>query len=80
MCDDRGRLYLPKDFREKYGNRFYFVEMAGEIRLVPKPTDPLKELEELGKLLPEKEIKELKKEIREEAEKEVEEKLDVRRH
>lgn len=80
MCDDRGRLYLPKCVREKYGDRFYFVEMDGEIRLVPKPTHPLKELEELGKLLPKRKIWELKKEIQEEAEKEVEEKLDVRRH
>ncbi len=61
--DSKGRLYIPKKIRKKLGNEVYLVEMDDGIIVIPKPKDPLKELEEIGKSLPDKSIEELKKEI-----------------
>ncbi|NJE00069.1 AbrB/MazE/SpoVT family DNA-binding domain-containing protein [Thermococcus sp. LS1] len=70
--DSKGRLYLPKSIRKGISREVYLVDLNGEILIVPKPEDPLMELEELGKLLPDKSIEELKKEILEEALRELE--------
>ena len=61
--DSRGRLYIPKKMREKLGNEVYLIEMDNGIIIIPKPKDPVEELEEIGKSLPDKPIEELKKEI-----------------
>ncbi len=61
--DSKGRLYIPKKMREKLGSEVYLVEMRDRIIIIPKPKDPLKELEEIGRSLPEKSVEELKKEI-----------------
>jgi bifunctional DNA-binding transcriptional regulator/antitoxin component of YhaV-PrlF toxin-antitoxin module len=39
--DDRGRLTLPKEIRERYGDRYHIVEMHDGIKLVPVADDPL---------------------------------------
>lgn len=39
--DDRGRLTLPKDLRDRYGDRYYIVELHDSIKLVPIADDPL---------------------------------------
>jgi bifunctional DNA-binding transcriptional regulator/antitoxin component of YhaV-PrlF toxin-antitoxin module len=44
--DDRGRLYLPKDVREKYGDRYRIVRLKSGIKLIPVADDPLKALRE----------------------------------
>lgn len=44
--DDRGRLYLPSDVRERYGTRFHIIEYQDRIELVPVDEDPLKGLRE----------------------------------
>ncbi len=49
VCDDRGRLLLPKEVREGYGRSFHVVRTAGEVVLVPASEDPVRELAELGK-------------------------------
>jgi len=70
--DDKGRIYLPKEIREKFNSKeFYIVDLPYGIVLIPKLRDPIKALEEEGKKLPNLDIKELKRIIREEAEKEV---------
>jgi len=70
--DDKGRIYLPKEIREKFNSKeFYIVDLRYGIVLIPKLRDPIKALEEEGKKLPNLDIKELKRIIREEAEKEV---------
>ena len=67
--DRWGRVYLPKEVREKYkANEFYIVDLPYGIVLVPRVEDPLRALEEEGKKLPGLSIAELKKAIREEAE------------
>ncbi len=45
--------------------------MDDGIIVIPKPKDPVKELEEIGKSLPDKPIEELKKEILKQAMKEL---------
>ncbi|AEA46524.1 AbrB/MazE/SpoVT family DNA-binding domain-containing protein [Archaeoglobus veneficus] len=70
--DSRGRLYIPKKIRGKLGNEVYLVEMDDGIVIIPKPRDPVKELEEIGKSLPDKSIEELRKEITEQAMEEIE--------
>jgi len=70
--DSKGRLYIPKKMREKLGNEVYLVEMDNGIIVIPKPKDPVKELEEIGKSLPDKPIEELKKEILKQAMEELE--------
>jgi bifunctional DNA-binding transcriptional regulator/antitoxin component of YhaV-PrlF toxin-antitoxin module len=39
--DDRGRLTLPKELRERYGDRYRIVELPDGIKLIPVAEDPL---------------------------------------
>lgn len=39
--DDRGRLYLPKDLREKHGERFRVLDLPSRVILIPIDDDPL---------------------------------------
>lgn len=42
--DDRGRVTIPKEIRDRYGERYRLVELTSGIKLVPIPDDPLEEL------------------------------------
>lgn len=42
--DDRGRLTLPKELRERYGDRYRIVDLHDGIKLIPVGEDPLAEL------------------------------------
>lgn len=44
--DDRGRLTLPKAMRERYGDRYYVVEVHDGIKLIPIADDPLAALQD----------------------------------
>jgi len=44
--DDRGRFTLPKQLRERFGDRFHVVELQDGIKLVPVAEDPLAALRE----------------------------------
>ncbi|AWB27978.1 AbrB/MazE/SpoVT family DNA-binding domain-containing protein [Halococcoides cellulosivorans] len=39
--DDRGRLTLPKELRERYGDRYYAIDIDDGVKLVPVAEDPL---------------------------------------
>lgn len=39
--DDRGRVTLPKEVRERFGQRYRLVELRDEVRLIPIPEDPV---------------------------------------
>jgi bifunctional DNA-binding transcriptional regulator/antitoxin component of YhaV-PrlF toxin-antitoxin module len=39
--DDRGRLTLPKELRERYGDHYHIVELHDGIKLIPVSEDPL---------------------------------------
>ena len=49
--DERGRINIGKETREKYGDRFFIVKLSGEILLIPKPKDPVAELRKWGEKL-----------------------------
>ena len=42
--DDRGRVTIPKETRDRYGERYRLVELDTGIKLLPIPDDPLEEL------------------------------------
>ena len=44
--DGRGRLTLPKEIRERYGDRYHIVELHDGIKLIPIEDDPLDALRE----------------------------------
>jgi len=39
--DGQGRLYIPKEVREKYGHKFHVVTYEDRIELIPVADDPL---------------------------------------
>lgn len=39
--DERGRIYLPKDVRERFGETYRIVELPGHVALFPVDEDPL---------------------------------------
>ncbi len=65
--DKKGRLYLPKETREKYGQKFLEIELEDEIKLIPIPDDPVEDLRKITDKLKGKSIEEMKKGIKEEA-------------
>jgi bifunctional DNA-binding transcriptional regulator/antitoxin component of YhaV-PrlF toxin-antitoxin module len=42
--DDRGRLTLPKEIRERYGDHYHVVDLHDGIKLIPVADDPLSAL------------------------------------
>lgn len=67
VMDKQRRIYLPRKFKEKVGNRFFVIKMGNEIRLVPVSNKPAEDLGKIGSKLPKKSISWFKKEIRAEA-------------
>lgn len=41
-----GRIYLPKEIREKFGDKFELLDRGDRLVLVPLPDDPLETLRE----------------------------------
>ncbi|WP_435181005.1 AbrB/MazE/SpoVT family DNA-binding domain-containing protein [Halorussus sp. AFM4] len=39
--DERGRIYLPKDVRERFGEQYRIVELPSHVALFPVDEDPL---------------------------------------
>lgn len=71
--DDRGRLYLSKDVRERYGEKFHVVEYSDHIELIPIDDDPLEGLRDaVGDAFHGKSVEELRTEARELAKQEAE--------
>lgn len=42
--DGRGRLTLPKELRERYGEHYHIIQLHDGIKLVPIEDDPLEAL------------------------------------
>lgn len=78
VCDEKGRIVLPKQVREAFGRRFVIVPALGEILLLPIPRDPVKRLGELGRKagISQMSLSQLKRSIAEEASRQ----SNVRRH
>jgi bifunctional DNA-binding transcriptional regulator/antitoxin component of YhaV-PrlF toxin-antitoxin module len=47
-ADDRGRITIPKELRERHGDRYRLVELADGIKLLPRPEDPVATLRNAG--------------------------------
>ena len=61
--DDRGRLTLPKELRDRYGDHYWVVKLHDGIKLIPVAEDPLHALQdEFGDV--EKTASELREEAR----------------
>jgi len=41
--DERGRIYLPKAVRERFGDRYRIVELPSHVALFPVDDDPSKD-------------------------------------
>ena len=39
--DQQGRLYIPKEVREKYGDKYHIVTYEDRLELIPVADDPL---------------------------------------
>lgn len=42
--DERGRITIPKEVRERFGERYRLVELEDGIKLMPVPDDPIEAL------------------------------------
>lgn len=44
--DQRGRITIPKELRERFGDRYRLIELRDGIKLLPRPDDPVAALRE----------------------------------
>ncbi|WP_458189392.1 AbrB/MazE/SpoVT family DNA-binding domain-containing protein [Haladaptatus sp. NG-WS-4] len=65
--DRQGRLYLPKEVREKYGEKYHIVEYEDRIELIPVADDPLAAVREAAGDLRDASIEEIRDDIEAEA-------------
>jgi len=65
--DKQGRLYIPKEVREKYGERYHIVTYEDRIELIPVADDPLTAVRAASGELREASIEEIREAIEAEA-------------
>ncbi len=65
--EKNGKIYIPKEIREKYGKKFFIIPYEGKIILYDIPENPVKDLMKLGEKLRDIPIEKLKNDINEEA-------------
>lgn len=71
--DERGRIYLPKNVRERFGEKYRIVELPSHVALFPVDDDPLKGLQEaVGDAFTDEDTDELKTTARERISQQVE--------
>lgn len=64
-ADDRGRIVIPHEIREKHGDRYRVVELEDRIELIPLNDDPIEGLRDaVGDAFDDKSIAEIKQEAR----------------
>ena len=77
--DERGRIYLPKDVRSRFGERYRIVELPSHVALFPVDEDPLEGLREaVGDAFEGTDADELKAEARSAISREIETEDDER--
>ncbi|TKX66141.1 hypothetical protein [Halorubrum californiense] len=77
--DERGRIYLPKDVREKFGNQYRIVELPSHVALFPVDEDPIAGLRAaVGDAFRETKAADLKADAREAISREVREEAEAR--
>ena len=77
--DDRGRLYLSKDLRDRHGERFRVVDLPSRVVLLPVDDDPLEAVRDaVGDQLAGRSVAELKREARSAAREAVDTEVEAR--
>lgn len=61
--DRQGRLYIPKEVREKYGEKYHIVTYEDRIELIPVADDPLAAVREATGDLRDASIEEIREDI-----------------
>jgi bifunctional DNA-binding transcriptional regulator/antitoxin component of YhaV-PrlF toxin-antitoxin module len=69
--DAQGRLYIPKEVREKYGRRYHIGMYEDRIELIPVADDPLAAVREAAGELHDASVGEIREDIEAEAKDEV---------
>lgn len=72
--DRQGRLYIPKEVREKYGERYHIVTYEDRLELIPVADDPLAAIREAAGGLRNASVEEIREDIEAEAKAEAREK------
>lgn len=72
--DRQGRLYIPKEVREKYGEKYHLVTYEDRIELIPVADDPLAAVREAAGDLRDASIEDIRADIEAEAKAEAREK------
>jgi bifunctional DNA-binding transcriptional regulator/antitoxin component of YhaV-PrlF toxin-antitoxin module len=72
--DRQGRLYIPKEIREKYGDKYHIVTYEDRIELIPVADDPLAAVREAAGDLRDASVEEIREDIEAEAKAEAREK------
>lgn len=68
-ADDRGRIVIPREIREKHGDRYRVVGLRDRVELIPISDDPIEGLRDaVGDAFDETSIDEIKQAAREAAE------------
>ena len=70
--DAQGRLYIPKEVREKYGQKYHIVMYEDRIELIPVADDPLAAVREAAGELHGTSVEEIREDIESEAKDEAE--------
>jgi bifunctional DNA-binding transcriptional regulator/antitoxin component of YhaV-PrlF toxin-antitoxin module len=65
--DKQGRLYIPKEVREKYGERYHIVTYEERIELIPVADDPLAAVRAAAGELRDASVGEIREDIEDEA-------------
>lgn len=61
--DQQGRLYIPKEIREKYGEKYHIVTYEDRIELIPVAEDPLAAVREAAGELHDASIEEIRDDV-----------------
>jgi bifunctional DNA-binding transcriptional regulator/antitoxin component of YhaV-PrlF toxin-antitoxin module len=78
--DERGRIYLPKGVRDRFGDKYRIVELPSHVALFPVDDDPLEGLREaVGDAFEGTDADGLKQDARRAISEEIEAEVDVRR-
>ncbi|ELY70879.1 AbrB/MazE/SpoVT family DNA-binding domain-containing protein [Natrinema versiforme] len=65
-ADDRGRIVIPHEIRERHGDRYRVVELDDRVELIPLNDDPIEGLRDaVGDAFDGTSIDEIKREARE---------------